>query len=116
MDRLADGKYVKRNVDKNWLIKNNFKYSSILSDENEDIYTYRFPVYKNGGFTILECEIAVCLNTGDTNIDVFEYGTRDRYAPFYYVEYGNYDSMLKSINDCINPELKKLGINKKKGK
>lgn len=113
MDRLTDGKYVKRNVDKNWLIKNNFKYSSILSDENEDIYTYRFPVYKNGGFTILECEIAVCLNTENINVDVFEYGTRDRYAPFYYIEYGNYDVILQSIWNQINKELKKFDIKKK---
>lgn len=115
MDGLANNKYIKRNVTKEWLAKNNFKYNNVLSDEENEVYAYRFPVHKNGFFTVLECEIAICFNSGEVNVDVFEYGTRDRYAPFYYVEYGNYDVMLKSINDKIENELKKLRI-KKKGK
>ena len=59
MDRLSSNQYYKLNLSKEWLISNNFRYNSMLSDDEEDVYTYRFPVHKNGGFTILECEISV---------------------------------------------------------
>lgn len=113
MGELANNKYIKRNVSKEWLTKNNFKYSNILSDEDNEVYVYRFPVHKNGFFTVLECEIVICLSSGEVNVDIFEYGTRDRYAPFYYAEYGNYNIILEVINKQIETELKKFGIRKK---
>lgn len=55
-------KCIKENITKEWLLSNNFKYNRIFSDKDNDIYTYRFPVYKHNNNTILECEFIVALN------------------------------------------------------
>ena len=51
MDRITDVTYTKPNVTKQWLLSNNFRYNTRLSDEESDVYTYRFPVYKYEKFT-----------------------------------------------------------------
>ncbi len=38
-------KYYKRNISKEWLVSNEFKYNKSLSDEETNVYTYRFPVF-----------------------------------------------------------------------
>jgi hypothetical protein len=114
MDRLSDYKFVKNDLTEQWLIENNFKYFSDISDEDEIYYTYRFPVHKNGGFIVLEGEIIVNLVKKDIEVNVFDYKTRDKYAPFYYIGYGDYTPIMESINKKILDEFKRLGI--KKGK
>ena len=115
MEDIRNKKYYKKDINKDWFYKNGFKYNPILSNDT-DVYSVRFPVYKNGFFTILDCEISIYTDTGDVNIEVFEYGTRDRYASFYYAEYGDYSIMLKKIWEQINKELKKFGIKEKNTK
>lgn len=110
---VSNNTYIKPKITKEWLIKNNFKYNKILSDiEEEIVYTYRFPVHKSGCFTILECELSCIESTGKIKINVYDYGTRVKYAAFYQVEYGNYTAFLKNINRKINEELKRFGIKK----
>ncbi len=59
---------------------------------------------------MLECELKVILGNDVINVNVYDYGTNDKYAPFYYCEYGNYDKMLQEICKRINKKLKDLNI------
>lgn len=104
-------KFYKQNISKEWLINNGFKYNKNLSDEETHIYTYRFPVFKYERMIVLDCELTASLYDDEIKINVYDYGTNDKYAPFYYCEYGNFDKMLKEIHNKINKELSKLNIN-----
>lgn len=115
IEMISNNKYIKPKITKEWLDRNNFKHNKILSYiEEEPVYTYRFPVHKSGYFTILECELSCVESTGVIKADVYDFGTRVKYAAFYQVEYGDYNCMLKNINKKIIEELKKLGIKKVK--
>ena len=59
---------------------------------------------------VLECELKAILGESQIDINVYDYNTNDKYAPFYCCEYGNYEKMLKIIWDKINHMLNKLGI------
>jgi len=75
-------------------------------------YTYRFSVYKYVDTITLECELVFTLQNGEVIINVYDKNTRNKYTPFYNVEYGNYDKILKIINNRIEKELNKLDIRK----
>lgn len=113
MDKLAKTTYIKKNVTKQWLKSHGFRYNHILSYGEDDVYSYRFPVYKYGKFTTLECEISIILGEDEIRINVYDYGTSDIYAPFYYCEYGNYDKILKVVWKNIQKQLDILKITKK---
>lgn len=104
---MVNKKYYKPDISKEWIRKSPFRYS--FNDVYEIAYTYRFPVYKNGSFVTLECELTVFDKTGDVRINVYEYGTRDKYAAFYCDNYGK-NIVLESVHKKINKELNKLGI------
>lgn len=99
---------------KQWLLSNEFHYNRIFSNEENKVYTYRFPVLKYEGFTVLECELRVILGESNVIIDVYDYNTINRYAPFYYQEYGNYDRMLQEIWMKINKAIGKLGLEERR--
>ena len=91
------------------LYNKGFRYNSLMSDMEMDCYSIRFPVLKHNKQTTLECELSVELPTGNVIINVFNYRTRDQYSPYYYIEYGRYDT-LEVIQNEINKYIKKLGI------
>lgn len=106
---------------KNWSIKNierkGFVYSREFSNSDETYYVYSFPVYRWENFIVLRCEIRICIQTKEIWIDVYDSGiVRTRYAPFYYIEYGDYDPILEVINNKINEQLEKLEITEAKRK
>ena len=109
-NKISERKFTKRNMTKQWILSNGFHYNRIFSDEESEVYTYRFPVLKYEGFTVLECELRVIPGESNVVIDVYDYNTINRYAPFYYQEYGNYDKMLEEIWMKISKVLGKLGI------
>lgn len=113
-NKLSDRRFLKKNITKQWIISNKFHYNRLFSSEDEEVYTYRFPVYKYEKFTILECELRVALGEGDIIIDVYDYGTINKYAPFYYTEYGNYDLILKEIWLQIDRIIRRLGIEERR--
>ncbi len=106
-------KYYKQNISKEWLTSNGFKYRESLSDEETNIYTYRFPVFKYKRMTVLECELNISLEDGEVKLNVYDYGTNDKFAAFYYCEYGNYDKMLQIIWNKIEYMLGKLQIERR---
>lgn len=115
MKRIVDRKYIKEDITKEWLDANRFRYSKMHSDTYSDAYTYRFPVYKYGIFTILECEIVIYLDNGEVRINVYDNNSSNKYAPFYYEEYGNYDKLLVIIHEKIEKMLNKFEIEEAKG-
>lgn len=110
MSNVLQKRLLKKNVTKEWLFDNGFRFNRLFSDENIEVYTYRFPVYKYENFTILECELRIISGSDNVIIDVYDYGTINKYAPFYYQEYGNYGKMLEKIWAKINKVIKALGI------
>lgn len=112
---MINNNYYKPNITKEWIHKSPFRYSNLFSDYEENAYSYRFPVHKNEGFTTLECEIIIFEKSGNVTLNVFEYGTRNKYASFYCNNYGR-NSVLDSIHERIQTELNKLGVVQKKVK
>lgn len=110
---MINNKYYKPNITIEWIRKSPFRYSNLFSSYEENAYSYRFPVYKSGGFITLECEIVLFEKSGNISLNVFEYGTRNKYASFYCREYGR-STVIDFVHKRISTELKKLGIVKKK--
>ncbi len=107
---MADIKFMVSNVSKQWLVSNGFRYNRLFSNEVIEAYTYRFPVYKYEEFTLLECELRINWEESFVYIDVYDYNTINKYAPFYYYKYGDYNIMLKNIWKIIKREINRLGI------
>lgn len=87
-----------------------FKY-----DNDEDEYTYTFPVLRYDKMTVLKGRITAYADTDEIQIDVTD-NNFIPYAPFYSVECGNYDVILNKINKAILNEFSKLKITKKNTK
>lgn len=85
MEQLTDATYIKPEVTKQWLLSHDFHYNRLFSDKETEVYTYRFPVYKYEKFTVLECELCITLGEDNVQIDVYDYGTINRYALFIIV-------------------------------
>lgn len=103
--------FIKKNMTKEWLLSNGFHYNKLFNTIDTEVYTYRFPVYKYEGFlTILECELKVILGEENVYINVYDYKTINKYAPFYCTEYGGCNVILNEIWKKIINKLKKLGI------
>lgn len=113
MDNSKKPIYITPNKSKQWLLSHGFRRNTRLSDNESEVYTYRFPVYKYEKFTTLECEFCIIIGEDEVNINVYDCGTSDRYAPFYYCEYGNYNSVLSVIWRNIEKKLYSLGIAQK---
>lgn len=105
---------VKCKLTKEQLLSRGFQFSRVYSDDENEVFTYRFPVFKYNKMIVLECELRTALGENKIDINVYDYNTNDKYAPFYYCEYGNYDQMLKIINEKIETILKKLDIKERK--
>ena len=95
------------------LYNKGFHYNKMMSDDVTDCYSLRFPVHRYKKSTVLECEITVELQTGNVITNVFNYGTNDVYAPYYYIEYGSYP-IIDSVNAAIKAQYKKLGVKERK--
>lgn len=108
---MANVTYRIKDYSKEFLQKYKFKYSSYLSEYNDEVYTYKFPLNTYNKITTIECEIAVSVTTGVVNLNVYNAGTKELYASYYDREFGNCE-LLKSIDMKIDKKLKELGIEK----
>lgn len=109
----------KEDVTRSWLLKNGFRQQKPINNEECDLYEYRFPVCKYKGVTTLECVLTFFVQPSGTSeivIDVIDHNTETKYAPFYNIECGNYDSFLSKIDSKIMKELNKLKIKRRKKK
>lgn len=111
MKRLVESTIRKENVTEKWLLDNHFCYNRIYSNGDSVAYTYRFPVYKYGCCITLDGEIVIFLdNKGEVKLNVYDANTRNKYAPFYYNEYGNFSVILDVITSNFKKQLKKFDI------
>ena len=94
------------------LYKKGFRYNKLLSDDQTDFFSYRFPVHRYKNVPTLECELNVSLQTGNILIHVYKAGTNENYIPFYNSEYGKY-TIIDEINAVITKQLVKFGAKKK---
>lgn len=108
---MANVTYKISNYSKEFLQKHKFRHSSYLSEYGDEVYTYRFPLVTYNKTTTIECEIAVSLTTGITNVNVYNVGTKELYASYYNREFGTCE-FLKSIDIKIEKKLNELGIEK----
>ncbi len=83
-----------------------FKY-----DAMEEKYVYNFAVMKHEKVTVLRARVTAYTDTNEIEIDVMDNNFAP-YAPFYNIEYGNYDVILNKINKTILNEFSKLKITK----
>lgn len=111
MNDILKNKYIKHDVSKYWLMKNDFKYNKTLSDDDIEIYTYRFPVHKYKNIPVLFCELSIDIKTGIVGINVYDENSY-LYCPFYHVQYGNYNPLISSLNNKIIKRLNVFGIKK----
>ena len=81
--------------------------------EPEERYVYNFVISKYGKSIVLCGRIIAYTDTKEIKIDVITHNYTT-YAPFYDVEYGNYESIMDKINKNILKEFKKLGISEYK--
>ena len=104
-------KYIKKNITKEWLFKNDFKYNRYFSNKDDAVYTNRFIVARQIGrhSVSLECEVLIYYPEGHISINVYNAGTRDKYPPFYDRQYG-ISKLLDLIDDKIAKKLKHLGV------
>lgn len=116
MGNITQTKYRKKNMTKEWLLANGFRYNRLFSGDKSEVYTYRFPLYRYNKFVTLECELQVVLGEDDIIVNVYDYGTNNKYAAFYYSEYGNYSKFIKEIHYKIDKKLNKLGVKRKETK
>ena len=111
--------YTKEDVTKSWLLKNGFRQQKLTYNEECDLYEYRFPVCKYKGVTTLECLLIFFVQssgTGEVVINVIDCNTATKYAPFYGIGCGNYNTLLEKIDSKIMKELNKLKIKRRKKK
>lgn len=105
--------YIKKNMTKEWLLKNDFRYNRFFSTKDDTVYTQRFTVAKQCGKhdISLECEVLAYYPEGNICINVYNAGTRDKYPSFYNREFGsNNNKLLDMIDFKINKKLERLEI------
>jgi len=94
-----------------WFKDHNFRYHPIFSKFGEgNVYTYRFPVWKWQQFCTLEAEFMIWDSDGEVRVNVFDYNTRYRYAPWYQDKPMEYDNVCNMIGKRIKKEAQDLGL------
>lgn len=104
---IHENQYIISNNTAKHLFDIGFRY-----DNDEDKYTYTFPVLRYDKLTVLKGRITAYADTDEIQIDVTD-NNFIPYAPFYSAECGNYDVILYKINKAILNEFSKLKIIKK---
>ena len=106
--------YVMKKCSKERLEKAGFMFSPKYSSEDTSIYKLRFDVYRyRKEIPSLECEISVCAESGDVELDVFDKHTRSKYASWYLqgtLGYEGKNEVVDIINRHIATKLESLGI------
>lgn len=108
---MANVIYKINNCQKDFLQNHKFRYNEYLSEYDDEVYTYKFPLISNNKTATIECEISLLLTTGVVNVNVYNAGTKELYAPYYNREFGNYE-LLRTIDMKIDNKLKELWIEK----
>lgn len=111
MQPLNEAKFFipKSKISKNYLSKNHFIYSKIFSDSDNDVYYFRFIVWRYGNAGVLEAEIRINISNGEVRIGCYDAGTRNIYASWYSRDNSN-NQVVEQIDEKIISEINRLGI------
>lgn len=102
--------YLMKNTTPQYLISHGFHYSKTFSSPEESHFIKDFRVYRKNNTILLEAEIRIIAETGQIFLNVFNEGTRERYAPFYYYKDRDATEALKEIYSEIYAEFDRLNI------
>ena len=92
------------------LIDLGFRYKPGMSDAEDDVLEYSFPVYRYHMSISLECRFLLWQQSNILKVDIFDTTTHGIYGPWYYDNSGIHQDMLEIINRNIGREMKRLGI------
>lgn len=109
---ILNKKYIFNEVSKDKLLKSGFRYSRQLSTTDENIYILRFPLQRYKKYTTLECVITTELNTGETNINIYDCNINNIYPPCYNCNDNDnrYKKLFNTVKQAVNKKLKELNI------
>lgn len=109
---ILNKKYIFNEVSKDRLLKSGFRYSRQLSTTDENIYILHFPLQKYKKYTVLECVITTELNTGETNVNVYDCNINNIYPPCYNSNDNDsrYKKLFNTVKQAVNKKLKELNI------
>ena len=106
--------YVMKKCSRDKLERAGFVYSPKFSRDGESIYKLRFDAYRyRKEVPSIECEISVCAESGETEVNVFDKHTRSRYASWYLqgtLGYEGKNEVVDIINRHIETKLESLGV------
>ena len=113
-NELYQKTFVMKDTSTENLMRNNFRYNYYY-----DGYVKRFPVWKDGKYTTLECFFILHKNESDSSqidkevsIDVRD-EHNNFYTPFYEYNQG-YEEMIKRINERVMRILDQIGASEKR--
>ena len=102
--------YIMEDTRKDTLKDLGFRYSKLLSDEEEIYFVKYFPVDKYKEINVINCELYVSVNTGELIINTYN-SDQKQFFPFYNIDYiFGYEKYLNKIESSILKEFTKLGI------
>lgn len=78
--------------------------------EDGDVYYYTFPIIAS----VLIGKITIYPPCKNIKCDVYDICNNTLYAPYYYIEYGIYNTLLTKIDKAFLSEFKKLGVKERK--
>lgn len=93
-------------------LKPTWSYSRELSNKDSQVYVHSFPILKDeysnritiiGEFQYYKSEETIFTK-------VIDAATGTIYSPFYDRKYGNFTPILQRIENNINKEMKRIGI------
>lgn len=111
MEMIAHEKYILMSLDRKKLKKNGFHYNGHISDSDCDFYSIKFPVLQYNNSTTVDGEIIVDMSTGEIKVNVYNYGTKNFYPPFYREKCSEvYEPIIKKINNAFYNMFNKVGV------
>lgn len=112
IDRIT--KYYMKNTNSRTLEAYGFRYRRTMSDSDDSVYEYIFPVYRYHDSISLEARFLLHQESHTIVVDVFDSGSHGIYAPWYYDNSGIAERIVHIINRNIAKEMKKLHITRHK--
>ena len=89
---------------------NQWRYNKAESTPDSPVYSHTFIILKYNKIPIISGELTWYKNDNKLYSDVYDVQNSSLYAPYYNKEYGNYDAILKKIENIILKEIKSLGL------
>lgn len=91
-----------------------FKFKRSMSDAEDDVYEYFFPVYRYHAAISIEARFLLWQQSNILTVDVFDSTTHGIYGAWYSDESGIHKEIINIINKNILKEMRRMNITKKK--